>query len=107
MIRIDGSPIAPQADTSPPAQRGEQGMVKDATSMLADGAEELSLHHAEKVEAKEFDDRDVEADKPPEWMEIKEIEAYLEAAQQLQDSEKLVHLAKRMQSSQENPRELA
>lgn len=117
MIRIDGSPIAPQADAGALAQQGaqartgtlggEQVMVKDASSMLADGAEELSLHHSEKVEAKEFAEREVESDKPVEMMLIQDINAYLDAAKQFEDPEQLAQLAKRMQMSQENPRELA
>ena len=94
-----------QADTG--AYRGERVMVKDAASALADAAEEISMHNSEKVEEKTFDERECEAESPLDLQMIKDISAYLEAAKGFEDPQKLADLAKRMQSSQEHPGELA
>lgn len=119
MIRIDGNAVSSQmglgsgtgSQTTTQAQtgsfRGEQVTVKDAASALADAAEEISLHNSEKVEQKKFGERECKAEHPLGLQKIEEITAYLEIAQAFEDPKKLADLAKRMQSSQENPRELA
>jgi type III secretion protein W len=117
-MRIDSSPLQGQTQASLSFQGGstqpktgslgsEPVRVKDAISALADAAEELSLHNAENVEKKEFAEREIEADHPVEVLMVQEINAYLDAAHALEDPAQLAALAKRMQSSQENPRELA
>jgi type III secretion protein W len=87
--------------------QGQTVQVKDAASALLDRAEELSMDHSERVESKTMGERDVKADGSARVMQAEEINAYLDATQSFSDLEKLAALAKRMQSSQENSRELA
>lgn len=87
--------------------RGEQATVKDASSVLTDAAEEMSLHTAEKVEQKHFSERKIKGEHPAQIMRAEQITAYLEAAKQFDDPEKLAQTAKRMLSGQESPRQLA
>lgn len=87
--------------------KGEQVTVKDAASALADAAEEISMHNSENVEKKTFDERECKAESPPDVQKIEDITAYLDAAKQFDDPKKLADLAKRMQSSQDHPGELA
>ena len=98
-------------DTAMQAQtgtfRGEQVTVKDAASALADAAEEISMHNSENVEEKTFDERECKVESSIDLHLIEDISAYLEAAKGFEDPQKLVDLAKRMQSSQEHPGELA
>lgn len=116
MVRIEGNaqgalaqgsftPSGMQAQTG--TFRGEQVTVKDAASALADAAEEISLHHSEKVESKKHEERRIEGETPVRVMLVEQINAYLEAAKTFSDPQKLADLAKRMQSGQDNPRELA
>jgi type III secretion protein W len=119
MIRIDGGPAPGLTDLhTATAQHqgtrertgtlaGEQVRVKDASSMLADGAEEISLHHSDKVESKKISERKLESQGLRELMKIDEIRQYLDAAGQGGDPKRLAELAKRMQSGEQNPRELA
>lgn len=118
MIRIDGNPLgqsglgqAPpqgqQAQTRTGSFQGELVTVKDEASVLADAAEEISLHHSEKAEQKRFAERNCQPEQPFAVLQAQEIMAYLEACQAFDDPQKLAALAKRMQSGQENPRELA
>lgn len=117
MIRVDGSPVMGQTDLGAAPQQGSRGgtgalageqvRVKDAASILADAAEEISLHTAEKVEDKEFGEREIDTGEPMQAMLVQEINAYLEACKNFDDPKKLADLAKRMQSGQENPREMA
>lgn len=118
MIRIDGNPLgqtglgqAPpqgqQAQARTGSFQGELATVKDEASVLADAAEEISLHHSEKAEQKRFGERECKAEQPLAVLQAQEIMAYLEACQAFDDPQKLAALAKRMQSGQENPRELA
>jgi type III secretion protein W len=60
---------------------GEQVFVRanNPISMLEDSREEMSLHMAERVEAKEFGERSVEGGEPPELLDIKKINEYLDA----------------------------
>ncbi|HZY20502.1 MAG TPA: type III secretion system gatekeeper subunit SctW [Ramlibacter sp.] len=120
MTRIEGNPFgglsqglgtsAGQAGGAPLSTgtfRGEQLQVKDELSVLADAAEEISLHHSEKAESKRHSERKVETDPHAQAMQIEQINAYLEAAKAFDDPGKLAELAKRMQESGANPRELA
>lgn len=117
MLSIDGSPL-PNPFSSDPARpgrapeqsgslHGERVLVEDAASVLADAAEELCLYAAEKVEHKALDARQIKAQTPIEVMKLEEIMAYLEAAGEAADPEKLAALCRRMQSGQENPRDVA
>lgn len=82
---------------------GQQIHVDDGLSVLADAAEEISLHHSEKAETKHASERKKEATRPMELMSPEAITAYMEAAQAFEDPEQLVQLAKRMLSGQGDP----
>ncbi len=71
--------------------------------MLSDAAEEISMHHAEKAEAKHSSERKKEAGRSLQIMNAEAIMAYLDAAQTYDDPLKLVHLAQRMLSGQGDP----
>lgn len=122
MNRIEGTSISGQAgqfglgsgsarDSATQAQtgtfRGERVMVKDAASALADAAEEISMHNSENVEKKTFGERACKAESSIDIQKIEDISAYLDAAKCFDDPKKLADLAKRMQSGQEHPGELA
>lgn len=118
MIRLEGNALAGSMGAgAAPAQpspartgqfRGEQVLVKETASVLADAAEEISLHHAEKVESKRFAQRECRADQQHSALaQVEEIQRYLETVNAFDDPDKLAALVKRMQSSQSHPRELA
>ena len=123
MTRIDGtSPgasfqnLAQQAQTGmnqndlPPQTgnlRGEVVHVKDVGDMLADAAEEISVLISQKDEVKKHGERSIASDTSEQIMKLEEINAYLDLMGTFSDPKKLAELAKRMQSSDENPRELA
>jgi type III secretion protein W len=117
MIRVDGGLPQPQTDLGThrgdPGQartgtfKGEQVLMKDVQSTLADAAEEISMHHSEKAERKNFSDRKVTTGTQQQLMQIQEINEYLEKAKQFQDPKALKDLAKQLQSGEGNPRELA
>lgn len=90
--------------------RGEQVLVvltKDAASVLADAAEEISMLHSEKIEKKNFADRKFRIDSPMDLMGSREIQAYLRSAGLLDDKARMQDLARRMQAQRSDPRELA
>ena len=90
--------------------RGEQVLVvlkKDAASILADAAEEVSMMHSEKVEKKNFSERRFDIDTPMDLMGIREIQAYLRSAGLLDDQARMLELARRMQAARGDPRALA
>ncbi|MET1114138.1 MAG: type III secretion system gatekeeper subunit SctW [Comamonas sp.] len=82
---------------------GQQVRLDDVDSMLANAAEEISMHHAEKAESKHSSERKKEAHEPMEVMDAEAIMAYMDAAQGFEDAEQLVQLAKRMLSGQGDP----
>ncbi len=82
---------------------GQQVRIDEVDSMLSDAAEEISLHHAAKEEAKRSSERKKEALKSLEIMGAEAIMAYMDAAQASEDPEQLVHLAKRMLSGMGHP----
>ena len=79
---------------------GQQVQVDDANSVLADAAEEISLHHSEKAETKHSSERKKEATRALELMSPEAILEYMDAAQAHENPEQLVQLAKRMLSGQ-------
>ena len=86
---------------------GEAAVLVDGEFSLADGAEELSLHMAEKTEDKHHAERKVRADRP---MELMQPAAILEALDQNHDpdaQEKLHELCKKLLSGQASPLETA
>lgn len=117
MTRIDATPLGlhgghPPPGGQTPAQtgsfRGEALSVKDELSILADAAEEISLHHSEKAEQKKHAERTLETESELRIAQIEQIEAYLEATQAFHDATKLAGLAKRMrEATGEPPREIA
>ena len=123
MTRIDGGntaanfqSLAQQSQTGMgkdtlPSQtgslRGEAVQVKELGDVLADAAEEISVHMSQKDEVKKHGERSIESDSSEQIMKLEEIDAYLELMGTFSDPKKLAELAKRMQSGEENPRELA
>lgn len=118
MIRLEGNALAGQqgagaapAGDMPPETgmwRGEQVVVKDAASELADAAEEISLYHAEKAESKRFEERECRSGRQAGAVaQIEQILGYLEAVNAYEDPQKQADLVKRMQASQSHPREIA
>lgn len=106
------TPTHDEAKGELPGQKGEldgqKVTVKDTASMLADAAEELSLDKGEKAEEKRFDELKWKPEASGILVhEIGEITAYLDAAAELDSAAELVALAKRMQSAEGHPRELA
>ena len=87
--------------------RGEAVQIKDVGDVLADAAEEISVHMSQKDEVKKHGERSIESDTSEQIMKLEEINAYLDLMGALSDPKKLAELAKRMQSADENPRELA
>ena len=75
---------------------GQQVQVDTAESVLADAAEEISLHHSEKAESKHSSQRKKEAAQKQEMMSLEAITAYMDAAQAHEEPEQLVNLAKRI-----------
>ena len=86
--------------------RGEALTPKDEVSALADAAEEISMHHSEKAEAKHFAERKVQAEGVATVLPAQQVMEYLQATQAYEDAEKLALLAQRMQHSS-NPGHLA
>lgn len=86
---------------------GQQVQVDDAQSILADAAEEISLHNAEKAETKHTAERKKEGVRALDVMNMEEIESFMDAAQAFEDPEQLVQLAKRMLAAQGDPLALA
>ncbi len=82
---------------------GQQVQVDTAESVLADAAEEISLHHSEKAESKHSSQRKKEAAHKQEVMSAEAIMAYMDAADAHEDPEQLVHLARRILSRQNTP----
>lgn len=87
--------------------RGETVQVKDVGDMLADAAEEISVHMSQKDEVKKHDERTIASDTSEQIMKLEEINAYLDMVGAFSDPKKLAELVKKMQSGDENPRELA
>ena len=86
---------------------GENVAVDTGQSVLADAAEEISLHNSEKAESKHTAERKKEVAKPATVMSPEAIENYVNAAEGEKGAEKLAELAKRMLSGQGDPAKLA
>lgn len=82
---------------------GQQVTVDGGPSMLADAAEEISLHHSEKAEQKHSAERKKEVHEGPDLMKLEEIQTYLQATEDFSDPEEMAQLAKRMLSGQGDP----
>ncbi|WP_159910920.1 type III secretion system gatekeeper subunit SctW [Pantoea sp. 18069] len=86
---------------------GQQVLVDDADSMLADAAEEISMHHAEKVESRHSAERRKEGRRSLETISVEAIMAYMDAAKACDEQDQLALLARRMLSGQGDPAQLA
>lgn len=107
MNRIDHNATAGRLDEGVAAVQwrtgslsGEQVMLrpKDAVSVLEDAREEISMHHSEKVEAKEFSEREIGGTLPSRRMRIEQLEAYREATRRFEDQAELAALVRLMQA---------
>ena len=65
--------------------RGEALTPKDEVSALADAAEEISMHHSEKAEAKHFAERKVQAEGVATVLPAQQVMEYLQATQAYRD----------------------
>jgi type III secretion protein W len=111
--RVDRGPVTGYLDADAGMTResagslsGEQVKVKDAISVLEDAREEISMHHSEKVEAKEFAEREIEGGESTLRIRIEQIEAYLQATHQFRDPRHLADVIRLMQHSR-RPRDVA
>lgn len=120
MNRIDSGPsIAAYAQTSMQAGAGQTmgqhtGMALGESVVhvegefsLADSAEELSLHMAEKTEEKTHAERTVKSDRPVQVMDTAEIEDLLDETHDADAQAKLGELTKKLLEGKGNPREQA
>lgn len=85
---------------------GQQVEVDDVDSMLSDAAEEISMHHAEKVESKHSAERRKEIRRSLEVMNVEAIMDYLAASQACEDPTTLIALAKRLLAAGSDPAQL-
>ena len=114
-LRVDGPRLQPlpggAADGAQPRPgesgrfRGEQlqVLVAPETGLSSDAAEEISLHLAESAEDEAFDRDSIEARNPLQLMGLEQVLAYLQAAQQGADADKLKALAERLLSASGHP----
>ena len=121
MSRIDGAQQAPtgfgpgmDAGTTSGSSAGMRGslnqqqvVVDSGSSVLADAAEEISLHQSEKAETKHMAERKKELARPAAMMKAEAIENYIDAAEGEGGAEKLAALARRMLSGEGDPARLA
>ncbi|OZI33090.1 SepL/TyeA/HrpJ family type III secretion system gatekeeper [Bordetella genomosp. 1] len=84
---------------------GEKTVTLAGEVSLADGAEELSLHMAEKTEDKHHAERKVKADRPPQLLDAQEIVEFLDDTHDPDAQEKLIELTKKLLSGQASPRQ--
>lgn len=87
--------------------RGERATPMAPGGLSLDSMEEVSLHFAEKVEHQEFDEQAIEPGTPLQAMSAEQVKAYLDAAHQGAETDKLVALAKRMLAAGAHPGVLA
>ncbi|QEI09504.1 YopN family type III secretion system gatekeeper subunit [Pigmentiphaga aceris] len=120
MNRIDaGTNIASYAQTSMQAGAGQtmgqqaglalgEAVVHvEGEFSLADSAEELSLHMAEKTEEKTHAERTVKSDRPLQVLDAAEIEDLLDETHDADAQAKLSELTKHLLEGKGNPREQA
>lgn len=82
----------------------EQLEVEADASMLAEAAEEISLHHAESAESKHVAERKKELARPRSLMSSEAIESYLEdTGEDEEGSAKLLSFVQRVLSGDERP----
>jgi len=96
-----------ESQAAPGQFAGHQVRVDGVDSMLADAAEEISLHHAETVEFKHSAERRKEGRRMLATLSTEAILAYMDAAQACDEAEQLAQLARRMLSGHGDPARIA
>ncbi|WP_241074284.1 type III secretion system gatekeeper subunit SctW [Achromobacter insuavis] len=119
MNRIDaGLPASAFSSTTSHADRqngqqqvgtmlGQAAMTVDGEISLADSAEELSLHMAEKTEDKHHAERKIGRDAPLQLLSAEAIVAYLAESHDADAQEKLIELARHLLAGGADPRQAA
>jgi type III secretion protein W len=83
---------------------GEEVRVKDASSVLDDAKEEISMAHSEKVEAKEFGEREIAGGHSRLKIRVDEVQTYMHAMRRQYDTDKLGELLRRLLGGNQHPR---
>ncbi|CAB3905437.1 type III secretion system gatekeeper subunit SctW [Achromobacter dolens] len=86
---------------------GQAATAVDGEVSLADSAEELSLHMAEKTEDKHHAERKIGRDAPLQMLSAEAIVAYLAESHDADAQEKLIELARHLLAGQADPRQAA
>ena len=86
---------------------GQTATAVDGEVSLADSAEELSLHMAEKTEDKHHAERKIGRDAPLQMLSAEAIVAYLAESHDADAQEKLIELARHLLAGQADPRQAA
>ncbi|WP_063569699.1 type III secretion system gatekeeper subunit SctW [Achromobacter ruhlandii] len=86
---------------------GQAAVAVDGEVSLADSAEELSLHMAEKTEDKHHAERKIGRDAPLQLLSAEAIVAYLAESHDADAQEKLIELARHLQAGGADPRQAA
>lgn len=86
---------------------GQAAMTVDGEISLADSAEELSLHMAEKTEDKHHAERKIGRDAPLQLLSAEAIVAYLAESHDADAQEKLIELARHLLAGGADPRQAA
>lgn len=86
---------------------GEKAITVPGGVSLANAAEELSLHMAEKAEDKHHAERKIKGERPAELLRTDEIVELLEQTHDPDAQEKLTELVKHLLSGQASPRQAA
>lgn len=86
---------------------GQAAMAVDGEISLADSAEELSLHMAEKTEDKHHAERKIGHDAPLQLLGAEAIVAYLAESHDADAQEKLIELARHLLAGHADPRQAA
>jgi type III secretion protein W len=86
---------------------GQAAVAVDGEVSLADSAEELSLHMAEKTEDKHHAERKIGRDAPLQLLSAEAIVAYLAESHDADAQEKLIELARHLLAGRADPRQAA
>lgn len=86
---------------------GQAALAVDGEISLADSAEELSLHMAEKTEDKHHAERKIGRDAPLQLLSAEAIVAYLAESHDADAQEKLIELARHLLAGGADPRQAA
>ncbi|CAB3666175.1 MAG: type III secretion system gatekeeper subunit SctW [Achromobacter pulmonis] len=86
---------------------GQAAMAVEGEVSLADAAEELSLHMAEKTEDKHHAERKIGREAPLQLLSTEAIVAYLAESHDADAQEKLIELARHLLAGRADPRQAA